>query len=103
MQISKQGMWKGYHSPIEGVRKGYLSRKKWYIKGQGVGPRDGASPYKNLLNTPPPPPGPGYSPKWTKSGANMGFALRYLILLQPFIPYDEVILFLAHIMWTEDD
>ena len=58
MQISKQGMWKGYHSPIEGVRKGYLSRKKWYIKGQGVGPRDGASPYKNLLNTPRPhPPG----------------------------------------------
>ena len=80
MQISKQGMWKGYHSPIEGVRKGHLFHEKWYMKGQGVGPREGASPYKNLLSTLP-PPGPGYSPKWTKSGANMGFALRYLILL----------------------
>ena len=36
---------------------GYLFREKWYIKGYGVGPPGGASPYKNLLsNTPPPPP-----------------------------------------------
>ena len=57
MQISKQGMWKGYHSPIEGVRMGHLFHEKWYMKGQGVGPREGASPYKNLLSTLPPPPG----------------------------------------------
>ena len=54
MQISKQGMWKGYHSPIEGVRMGHLFHEKWYMKGQGVGPREGASPYKNLLSTLPP-------------------------------------------------
>ena len=37
---------------IEGIRKWYLFREKWYIKGYGVGPRGGASPYKNLLCTP---------------------------------------------------
>ena len=37
---------------IEGIRKWYLFREKWYIKGYGVGPRGGASPYKNLLSTP---------------------------------------------------
>ena len=31
--------------------------KKWYIKGQGVGHRGGASPYENFLSTHPPPPG----------------------------------------------
>ena len=56
MQISKQGMWKAYHSPIEGVGKGYLSRENWYIKGQGVRPRDGASPYKKFVEYPSPPP-----------------------------------------------
>ena len=50
------------HSPIEGVRMGHLFHEKWYMKGQGVGPREGASPYKNLLSTLP-PPRPGYSPK----------------------------------------
>ena len=24
---------KGYHLSIEGIRKGYLFREKWYIKG----------------------------------------------------------------------
>ena len=41
-----------YHLSIEGIRKGYLFREKWYIKEQGVGPRGGASPYKHLLSTP---------------------------------------------------
>ena len=27
---------KGYHLSIEGIRKGYLFREKWYIKGQLV-------------------------------------------------------------------
>ena len=57
MQSSKQGMWKGYHLSIEGIRKGYLFRKKWYIKGQGFRPQGRTSPYKNLLSTPPPAPG----------------------------------------------
>ena len=52
MQSSKQVMCKGYYLSIEGVRKGYLFREKWYIKGKGVGPRGGASPYKNLLTPP---------------------------------------------------
>ena len=43
------------HSPIEGVRMGHLFHEKWYMKGQGVGPREGASQYKNLLSTLPPP------------------------------------------------
>ena len=29
MQISKFGMWKGFHLSIEGIRKGYLVRQKW--------------------------------------------------------------------------
>ena len=41
--------------PSAGIRKEYLFREKWYTKGQGVGPRGGASLYKNLLSTPPPP------------------------------------------------
>ena len=45
MQSSKQGMLKGYHLSIEGIRKGYLFREK----------KGGASPYKHLLSTPPPP------------------------------------------------
>ena len=37
MESSKQGMWKGYHLSIEdGIRKGYLFREKWYIKGKGL-------------------------------------------------------------------
>ena len=36
MQSSKQGMWKGYYLSIEGIRKGYLFCKKWYIKGKGL-------------------------------------------------------------------
>ena len=52
MQCSKQGMWKGYHLSKESIRKGYLFREKGYIKGWGVGPRGGASPYKHLFSTP---------------------------------------------------
>ena len=33
--------------------KGVPFLKKWYIKGLGVGPRGGASPYKTFLSTPP--------------------------------------------------
>ena len=29
-ESSKQGMLKGYHSSIEGIRKGYLFREKQY-------------------------------------------------------------------------
>ena len=43
MQSSQQGMWKGYHLLIEGIRKGYLFREKWYIKG-GKGLDLGAEP-----------------------------------------------------------
>ena len=28
MQTSKQGMWKGHHFSVEGIRKGYLFREK---------------------------------------------------------------------------
>ena len=55
-QSSKQGMWKGYHFSIEGIRNGYLFREKWYIKGlRGWNSRGGGtSQYKNLLSTTPP-------------------------------------------------
>ena len=43
MQSSKQGMLKGYHFSIEGIREGYLFSEK----------KGGASPYKHLLSTPP--------------------------------------------------
>ena len=33
MKSSKLGMWKGYHLSIKGMRNGYLSCKKWYLKG----------------------------------------------------------------------
>jgi len=60
MQSSKQGMWKGYHLSIEGIRKGYLFREKWYLKkgkalDLGAGP-----PHTKMLSTPPPPPGCDY-------------------------------------------
>ena len=42
---------------MEGTRKGYLFREQWYVKGEGVGLRGGASPYKHLFSTPPPPTG----------------------------------------------
>ena len=29
-ESSKQGMLKGYHSSIEGIRKGYLFHEKYY-------------------------------------------------------------------------
>ena len=32
MQSSKQGIWKEYHLSVEGMRKGYLFREKWYVK-----------------------------------------------------------------------
>ena len=34
---------------MEGTRKGYLFREQWYVKGEGVGLRGGASPYKHLF------------------------------------------------------
>ena len=62
MQSSKISMWSGYHLSIEGIRKGYLSSQKWFIKG--VGPRDRASPWKTLLSAPPPPiSSPGWHPE----------------------------------------
>ena len=33
MQSPKQGMRKGYNLSIEGIRKGYFFRGKWYKKG----------------------------------------------------------------------
>ena len=36
MQSCKQGMSKGYHLSIDSIRKGYLFRKKWYIKGREI-------------------------------------------------------------------
>ena len=44
-----EGIRKGYHLGMEGIRKGYLFCQKWYIKGQGVGRRGGASPYYIFL------------------------------------------------------
>ena len=57
MKSSKQGMWKGYHLSIEGIRKGYLFSWKMVYKRVRVGPRGGDSPYKHLLSNLPPPPG----------------------------------------------
>ena len=42
---------KGVQFSMEGIRKGYLSCQKWYIKGLGFGTRGRASPYKPLLST----------------------------------------------------
>ena len=56
----------------KGIRKGYLFWKKWYIKGQGVGPRGGASPYKTLLRTPIP------GTTWHKDILNMTWILSEL-------------------------
>ena len=53
-----------YDLSIEVIRKGCLSRKKWYIK---VGPRGGASPCKHLLSTPSPPP-TGHYPTFEQLG-----------------------------------
>ena len=44
----------GTQSSKRGIWKGYLFREKWYIKGEGVGPRGGAFSYTNLLSIPPP-------------------------------------------------
>ena len=38
--------------PKEGIQKGYLFCQTWYIKGKGVGPRGGASPFKILVSSP---------------------------------------------------
>ena len=53
MQSSKQGMWKGYHLSIEGVRKGYLFREK---KGKGLDLGAKPLPIKICWVPPPPPP-----------------------------------------------
>ena len=48
MESSKQGMGKGYHLSIKGIRKGYLFRKgfrkKWYVKDKGKGLDLGTEP-----------------------------------------------------------
>ena len=54
VQSFKQGVWKGYHLSIWGIRKGYLFYQKWLIKG--VGPRLEPSRIKLCWVTPPPPP-----------------------------------------------
>ena len=36
MQSSKEGMWKGYHLSIRGIRKEFLFHENLYIKGFGV-------------------------------------------------------------------
>ena len=46
MQSSIRGIWKGYHLSIIGIRKGYLCREKWCIKGKGW-TSGGASPFKS--------------------------------------------------------
>ena len=51
--VSKLLMWKGYLLSIEGTGKGHLFCQKWCIKGKGVGPWGGASPYKTFLSIPP--------------------------------------------------
>ena len=43
MQSSKRGIWKGYHLSVEGIRKRYPIREKWYIAG-GKGLDLGAEP-----------------------------------------------------------
>ena len=37
---------------IEGIQRGYLFCKKWYIKGQGVGPQGTESPRLKLFRVP---------------------------------------------------
>ena len=51
---------KGVPFSVEGIRKDYVFYQKWYIKGQGFGPRGGASPSKTLLSAPH-PPSPGHT------------------------------------------
>ena len=46
------GMWKGHHFLMAVIRRRYLFCLKWYIKGYGVGPRGGASPYKKVFRSP---------------------------------------------------
>ena len=58
MLSSKLSMWKGYYLSIKCRRKEYLFSQKWYIKGEGVGSRGEAFPYKTLLTNPQPPPPP---------------------------------------------
>ena len=59
IQSSKQGVWEEHHFSIEGMLNGVLWAENGISKGEGVGPRGGALPYKNLLSTPPPPLLPG--------------------------------------------
>ena len=53
MPSSKLLMWKGYLLSIEGTGKGHLFCPKWCIKGKGVGPWGGESPYKTFLGISP--------------------------------------------------
>ena len=50
----KLGKRKGYHLSIQGIWNGNLFLKKWFMKGQGVRTRGGASPYKTCWVPPPP-------------------------------------------------
>ena len=57
MRSSKIGMCKWYHLSREGIRKGYFFfQKRYIIKGEGVGPRGGASLYKTYSTPEPVPP-----------------------------------------------
>ena len=60
MYSSKQGMWKGYYLSIEGIRKGYLFCKKWYIKVKGLD-LGAEPPGINICWVLPPPPETMYS------------------------------------------
>ena len=50
---------------MQGIQKGLLFFKKiLYTKGEGIGPRGGASPYTTLVSTPRVSPPPGGSPSF---------------------------------------
>ena len=60
---SELGMWKGYLFSIKKYIKGVPFLSKWYMKGQGVGLRGGASPL------------PGF-----KTSPNLSYRITYTIL-----------------------
>ena len=60
---------------MEGIRNGYLFYQKWYLKGQGSGPRGGASPYKTLLSAPS-PGGGGRGWKWQRAHTGLRWVIK---------------------------
>ena len=74
MQTSKQGMWKGHHFSIEGIRKGYLFREKNGIKNGKWLDLGAESPRINIC--------------WVPSGGAVGVHKWQPVLLLLFVSSD---------------